>query len=150
MDQMLVLQQRFADAETALREQQARVKEILAELKNDPLHIRYYDAVDALASTRRAHKDAETALCVAALKVYAATKAPQIAPGVKIRERMVIDFDETDAIAWCVQQRCVTPLRLDKEIFIKMVMTDSRIHCATTRREPFVVLEKERNDDGNE
>jgi hypothetical protein len=95
-------------------------------------------AVDAACGARAA----EERLRMVALEVYGDTHKARLAPGVTIKLRHLLDYDQAAAIAWCEENMPVlvtTVKRLDARQFEKAIkgLDDAPV---TPRDEPYVTL----------
>ncbi len=88
-------------------------------------------------------QEAEDQLRELALVIYAETQDKQVAPGIGIRVRQVLDYEPSKAMEWALEHHMA--LKLDGPMFEKMakVAPETRPSFVTITEEPTVTIATE-------
>ena len=90
--------------------------------------------------TKTDASDNEECLRTIALQVYSETQDKQVAPGVGIRVRQVLNYESKDAFDWAVKHELA--LKLDPSAFEKIAKT-SNLSFVTITEEPTATIAAE-------
>ena len=96
--------------------------------------------IDVLEATKTVCAEREVTLREMALQTYASTQDKQVAPGIGIRVRTVLNYESKDAMEWAVKHELA--LKLDPSAFEKIAKT-SNLSFVTITEEPQATIAAE-------